>query len=542
MLTPDYLDNLPDALVELWHNVEDDILQDVARRIKAMGDLDPLTPTAAWQAWRLEQVQAVRQDVTAILAKYSGRSRDSIRQLLLDAGLETLAADDEVYRAAGLTTSPVQNSETLNSLLNAGYRQTLGTWQNLTATTAATVSGTFETRLDRAWLQVSSGAFDYNTAIRSAVYDLADYMPGVTYPSGHTDTLEVAVRRAVLTGVNQTAAKLQLARAEEMGCEFVEVTAHEGARPEHTLWQGKVYHIGGAILYQGVWYEDFETATGYGTGAGLCGWNCRHNFSPFWPGISVRNYTDARLEELSDPKAYEESQTRRALERKVRKYKRRFLAEQSAGLDSGSTAQKLRDAQQALADFVEQTGGKTDGARTSVPGFSGKQSREAQETQTFPAEPNYTDNPFTDFSDSGILTESNQRNGGNPEVNFVCKLNRELYKVVTEDIRTDEVIITDERIKHIQERHPNDYERFSRYLSEIIQNPDYIIRDERPNTATILKEFPANENSEHFRIALRLATSRDPEHYKNSIITFLKIRQKEWERMIRNKEILYKSE
>ena len=177
-----------------------------------------------------------------------------------------------------------------------------------------------------------------------------------------------------------------------------------------------------------------------------------------------------------------------------------------------------------------------------MPGFGGKQRKEAQETQTFPAEPNYTDNPFTDFSDSGILTESNQRNGRNPEVNFVCKLNRELYKVVTEDIRTDEVIITDERIKHIQERHPNDYERFSRYLSEIIQNPDYIIRDERPNTATILKEFPANENSEHFRIALRLATSRDPVHYKNSIITFLKIRQKEWDRMIRNKEILYKSE
>ena len=107
MLTPDYLENLPDALVELWQNVEDDILQDVARRIKAMDELDPLTPTAAWQAWRLEQVQAVRQDVTATLAKYSDRSRDNIRQLLLDAGLATLAADDEIYQAAGLTPSPV---------------------------------------------------------------------------------------------------------------------------------------------------------------------------------------------------------------------------------------------------------------------------------------------------------------------------------------------------------------------------------------------------------------------------------------------------
>lgn len=386
MLTPDYLENLPDALVELWQNVEDDILQDVARRIKAMDELDPLTPTAAWQAWRLEQVQAVRQDVTATLAKYSDRSRDNIRQLLLDAGLATLAADDEIYQAAGLTPSPVQDSEPLNNLLNAGYQQTLGTWQNLTATTAATVTGAFERRLDRAWLQVSSGAFDYNTAIKSAVDDLANHMPSVTYPSGHTDTLEVAVRRTVLTGVNQTAAKLQLARAEEMGCEFVEVTAHEGARPEHALWQGKVYHIGGAILYQGVWYEDFETATGYGTGPGLCGWNCRHNFYPFFPGISVPNYTAARLEELNARNVeyggeqytrYEISQMQRALERRVRRFKRQYLAEDAAEVDATAAAAKLRAVRKDLNDFVRATGGRNNSARTSVSGFGRSQASKA---------------------------------------------------------------------------------------------------------------------------------------------------------------------
>ena len=129
----------------------------------------------------------------------------------------------------------------------------------------------------------------------------------------------------------------------------------------------------------------------------------------------------------------------------------------------------------------------------------------------------------------------------NPDVNFVCKLDKELYKVVTEDIRTDEVIITDERIQHIQERHPDDYERFSTYLAEIIQSPDYIIRDPRPQTGMLLKEITVGETGEHFRIALRRAASQDPVHYKNSIITFLKIRQKEWERLIHNKEILYKA-
>ena len=147
---------------------------------------------------------------------------------------------------------------------------------------------------------------------------------------------------------------------------------------------------------------------------------------------------------------------------------------------------------------------------------------------------------YTNQAASAILDTSNKI-GVNPDVNFVCKLNKELYKVVTEDIRTDEVIITDERIQHIQERHPDDYERFSTYLAEIVQSPDYIIRDPRPQTGMLLKEITVGETGEHFRIALRLAASQDPAHYKNSIITFLKIRQKEWERIIHNKEILYKA-
>ena len=252
MLTPDQLEALPRRFVQLWQQVEDDILQDIARRMKSLGELDPLTPTAIWQAWRLAETRAVRSNTVATLAKYTGKSRAEIKRLLETAGAQTLAADDAVYAAAGLDPPPVNQSPALLNLLNAGYRQTYGTWQNLTATTANTVTGAFEDRLSRAWGLVSTGAMDYNTAIRRTVDDLADTMPYITYPSGHTDTLEVAARRAVLTGVNQTCAKLQLKRTEEMGCEFVEVTAHEGARPTHAVWQGRVYHRGGAVVQRTV--------------------------------------------------------------------------------------------------------------------------------------------------------------------------------------------------------------------------------------------------------------------------------------------------
>lgn len=114
------------------------------------------------------------------------------------------------------------------------------------------------------------------------------------------------------------------------------------------------------------------------------------------------------------------------------------------------------------------------------------------------------------------------------------------YRCVTPDICTSEVIITEERIAHIQERHPLDFERYAGYLKEIIENPDYIIEDERPGTAIVLKQI--EEQSECFRLALRLLTPMDHPAYKNSIITFLKIREKEWNRLVRNKKILYKAE
>lgn len=120
----------------------------------------------------------------------------------------------------------------------------------------------------------------------------------------------------------------------------------------------------------------------------------------------------------------------------------------------------------------------------------------------------------------------------------IGKIDREIYKCITEDIRTDEVIITDNQIEHIKVRHPNDYERFSEYFEEIVSNPDYIIETPKPNTALILKEIIAEK--EQFKTVLRLATSADNKEYKNSIITFMKIDEKEWDRLLRNKRILYK--
>lgn len=384
MLPPRYLDQMPDAFVQLWQQVEDEILQDVARRIGKMGTL---TETANWQLWRYQQTEAVRENVVKLLARYSGKSEATIRRLLKEAATEAMEREDAIYYHYGLDPTPFEESAALNNLLNAGARQTCGTWRNLTATTANTVSGAFERTLDVAWGKVATGAFDYKTAVKQAVDSLADEMPEITYPSGHTDSLEVAARRAVLTGVNQTAGKLQEARMDEMNVEFVETSAHGGARPSHAEWQGRRFHRGGAVDYLGKHYPDFEQATGYGTGAGLCGWNCRHTFFAVFPELGdPPTWTEESLQELNARNIeyngklytqYEVNQMQRARERNVRKWKKRYLAESAAGLDTTDSAVRLKTARQSLAEFAQATGGRVDSARTSVHGFGRSASSKA---------------------------------------------------------------------------------------------------------------------------------------------------------------------
>ena len=122
-------------------------------------------------------------------------------------------------------------------------------------------------------------------------------------------------------------------------------------------------------------------------------------------------------------------------------------------------------------------------------------------------------------------------------MNFVCKLDRELYSVVTKDIASDDVIITDKQIEHIKERHPNDFELFAKFFAEMIRDPDYILEANKPNTAIVLKEVEVDGRK--LKLILRLKTSADPAEYKTSIITFQHIREKEWRRVIRNIKILY---
>lgn len=372
MLTPTYLDHVPDDLVRLYEQAEDDILSDMASRISTTNLYIPATQ---WQERKLQELGLCHSDIVKRLSAMTGKSDKELETIIEQSGAESLRNDLDLYKAAGVATKGVSSAPFVQDALKAGLDKTGGLFQNLTSTTADTATKQFENALDRAYMQTSSGAFSPGQAITNAIKDLSRQGVGaITYPSGHVDNMDVAVRRAVVTGVNQTSAALSDKLADELGCDLVEVTAHAGARPDHAIWQGKVYSRSGKTPG----YRKLSEATGYGTGAGLCGWNCRHSFFPYYEGTS-RAYTQTMLSDYNKKTVqyngrtlseYDATQQQRHIERNIRRWKREYQAMSAAGLPTEQAASKIAQWNKRQADFLKQTGLKAQYDRTSVSGFT----------------------------------------------------------------------------------------------------------------------------------------------------------------------------
>ena len=317
MLTPQTLDALPDELISLIDELQTDIIKSIAKKITKA---DYLTPSAEWQLYKAAQLRMSTKEITELLAKYTGKSKREIRRLYNEACRQAINEDAKIYRAYGKDASSFTRSVAFSNALKAGIANADGMMQNFTKSMVQSSRKTVTHLMDKAYLKVLSGAFSPQEAVYSAVAELAAKgIQSVTYPSGRTDWADVAIRRAVITGIGQTAGRMQLELAEEMDCDLVEVTSHMGARPSHAEWQGKVYSISGKSMK----YPPLSV-TGYGTGAGLKGWNCRHDFYPFFEGISER--ASFPIDKAENAKEYELSQKQRSMERAIRRSKRGLAA------------------------------------------------------------------------------------------------------------------------------------------------------------------------------------------------------------------------
>ena len=394
MLTPTQLDKLPESMIQLMAELQDDILNDLCRRIVKSGG--KMTATAEWQLYKANQLQLSSKEVNRRIAQKLKKRESALKEIYTDAVKEAIREDAKIYRMAisegklsedcGEKLTSYTRSVAFNNVLRQGLKNTNSLMRNLTNSTAAMANRQLSDALDLAYLKTISGAFTPAQAIFEAVQKLgADGIKTVSYTSGRTDQVDVAVRRAVVTGIGKTCCDMQLGLAAEMDCDLVEVSSHIGARPSHAEWQGQIY----SLKKGNPKYPYFFDATGYGTGDGLGGWNCRHSFFPYFEGISeAANATDFSSEENIE--VYNNEQRQRALERNVRKSKRELAAidgARSAASDPALISKldrafekksvTLKNREAALTEHCKKTGTYIDTSRVRVDGFGKSVSQKA---------------------------------------------------------------------------------------------------------------------------------------------------------------------
>lgn len=387
-----------DRIIALYQQLEDDILSAVIRRILKMGYV---SEASKHQLEVLQAAGLLYDDIVQLIADRTDACTAQVKALFEDAGVQTVEIDNSLHEAAGALPIDIRQDSSTRQVLEAGYKKTLGTMQNLVSTTATQTQTAFIQTCDRIYMQVSSGAFSYQEAIMNALRALADTGAEVVYPTKHKDRMDVAVRRCVLTGVSQTAAAVSLRQAEDAGCYLMEITAHSGARPDHAEWQGQLVTITGKNA--GKIIDGLRVFTlseiGYGSGEGFKGWNCRHNWHAYYPGLSTPNYTPEELKKLDKPcisyngklyTEYEVSQMQRAQERRVRAWKRRCITAQegvnsatdeatnaAAQAEYSKSAVHLKANEAKLKDFCRQTGQDRDRFREQVYGFGRSEAQRA---------------------------------------------------------------------------------------------------------------------------------------------------------------------
>lgn len=332
MLSPDYLKRIAEGSEDIASSLHSYILNRIIEAIMirlGRGEKYILTSSDRWRIQILQDAGYLLQDITQEIARHTKLQREEVAAAMEEAGVKAMAYDKAVYEAAGITTEALEQSPALLRILQRDYEATMGEWSNMTRTTAEAAQSLFISECDNAYHKVISGAVSYTQAVREAVDTVAQNGVIVRYPTGHRDTIETATARAVRTGIAQAAGDISMERMKEQEWDIILVSAHIGARTgdggqnpgNHLWWQGQFYSRTG----QDKRYPPFSV-TGYGTGEGLSGWNCRHSFGP---GDGVNNpYKDIETEDNVRLEKLEQRQ--RALERRIRKTKQIVMGLQTA--------------------------------------------------------------------------------------------------------------------------------------------------------------------------------------------------------------------
>lgn len=352
MLSPEYLRRITEGSEQIAEELHQYIISEIVSRMMARigrGEEYILTNADAWRIRTLQESGELLEDILAELSKYTKREQQELLEAFEDAGITAMNYDDKVYKAAGLSPVPLEQSPAMIRLMERNMLATMGEWKNFTRTTASAAQRFYIEQCDLAYNHVMTGAVGYTQAIKEAVNNVVSDGVTVTYPSGKKDTIETAVARSVRTGVAQATGDISIKRMEEMNWDIILVSAHVGARTgdggenpgNHSWWQGKFYSKSGKDKR----FLPFSV-TGYGTASGLCGANCRHSFGS---GDGEFNpYEElSKQDKQTKGEQYKKEQKQRTYERKIRRAKREVIGMQAA-VDACKDEQAKFELQQEL--------------------------------------------------------------------------------------------------------------------------------------------------------------------------------------------------
>lgn len=461
MLTENQYEMLGDRIAALYQALEQDVIADIARRVKRTGrftETAELMAKAMMQAGKspaqirkevmkvLRADAAYRKEVAANTKQYKRDTIHKIRQtekeaaamgnmLIAEAGDMSFNKDLWLWHQAGKTLT---KDSAFVRLVEAMAEQTEGELKNLTRTTgfkgvhgAIAVMNAYQNTLDKALLKMTSGAFSFDRAAEDCVKELAHSgLRRINYASGRSYQLDTAARMCLRTGSAQLSAKISMHNCDKTGVDLVEVDAHWGARPEHAKWQGQVYSRSGKHGK----YPDFE-ACHYGEIDGLCGVNCRHSFYPFFEGISVQNTWEPEPEPFEyrgkTYDYYQATQKQRKMEREVRATKREIEAAKAYGQDTKELNAELRKQISEYHAFSKEAGIRPKDNRLRVV----KGSSDLTKTNVYKMQ-NKTKQPDEDgkIKNSGALNDNNDpfgiKRGQHAEMYYQEIINRDKEAVI----------------------------------------------------------------------------------------------------------------
>lgn len=491
-------------------------------------DIGRLTET---DVHRLKQLKRMNANVEAIKKKIAQAAAASVEdvekvfQAVAESNLDFANAMFAESHDPGVKVSPIKTlSSPMERILKAQLRITAQSMANLSQTTI--LSDGYKAAVDVAVQTVQSGLTDYSSAIRRALKEAAAEGLRVQYQSGLTRRLDTAVRQNILDGVRALNHDTLNQLGKEFGSDGVEISAHMLCATDHLPYQG--------LQFSNKEFDRIQNTLDRPFGM----WNCKHTMYPILLGISEPSHTREELEMYRNysqeavtiddvtMSRYEWSQQQRRIETAVREQKNIANGAKAAG-DSVLRREAQRNINRLQAQYakISDAAGLTpEKERMAVAGF--RKVKTADELKK-------------PVKDATISKDTSTNNEG---VHMTFDIDVSNYKIISPVITTTKVVLTEERILHIQERHPGDWEKYGHLIADTITDPNYVLSDKNPDTAICIKQVSVDNEIKHLRTTLRLHTPNDEAGKSNSILTFQKINRKEYGRLSRNKNVVYKKE